>query len=443
MKPRTGHLYRQGKNWYCSWKIDGKTFARVLRDENNNSISDKRKAEVAKAKLMEQYKVSDNVKLLQSVMGHLQGEEAQLAKLQAQQNPPLEFVKAWSTFLNSDKRKETVRAGQEVLENYERQLEHFGKWIATTNAQVKALNQVTLQMAKAYRVHLAGSGRSPNTVNKYLSALLLIWNILKVEAHIVDNPWGSEAVGREEEDTAGRETFTAAEVKKICESASGDMQNLFALAAMTGLRLKDCCLLKWTEVDLNAGEIRRVPSKTKRFNKNGNGRVVIPIPSPLLRILSGLEQAGEYVMPKIAERYLTHKRELVGEIQQHIESCGIKTRGDATVEGRRSPTVKGFHSFRHFFISGLLQQKDMPLLAVRKMAGHSSQWMTDRYSHVLSLDASRSGVALLANSIDTTATTMPDTRTPEQKIAEARTLVEALTAKNAKTMKEKLLKLLS
>ena len=67
--------------------------------------------------------------------------------------------------------------------------------------------------------------------------------------------------------------------------------------------------------------------------------------------------------------------------------------------------------------------------------------LPDRYSHVLSLDASRTGVALLADSIDTTTTTEMKP-TPEQVISDARTLVQSLTVKNVKSLKEKLLKLL-
>ena len=389
MKHRTGYLFKRGENYYVQWRMDGKLHMKALRDEAGQPIKTKREAETARDAFMSPMAVEDEAGALRAIAEKSNTMEAKLEKERLAAAPPLEFTAAWGIFMASEKRKDEVKAGAEVLENYERQLQHFGKWIAETHPEVKALNQVTLPMAKDYRRHLAASGRSPNTVNKYLSGLFLIWKIVRTEAQIGDNPWADEAVGRVEEDTTGREAFTADEVKAICERATGDMQALFALAAMTGLRLKDCCLLKWSECDMGNGEINRVPAKTKRFK---NGKVHIPMPRTLHRILSGLPQdQSEYVLPAIAERYLNRKRELVTAIQNHIEACGIQTRGEALADGRRAPTIRGFHSFRHFFISSTLQG-GASMLSVRKMAGHSSQWMQDKYGHVLDMKESRKAV---------------------------------------------------
>jgi integrase len=437
MKHRTGYLFKRGENYYVQWRVDGKLHMKSLRDNTGQPIKSKREAETARDAFMAPLALADEAGALKAIAEKSNTIEAKLEQARLAAEPPLEFTKAWATFLNSEKRRDEVKASKEVLENYERQLQHFGKWVAEAYPEVKALNHVTLPMAKAYRRHLASSGRSPNTVNKYLSGLFLIWKIVRTEAQITDNPWTDEAVGREEEDTTGREAFTADEVKAICERATGDMQHLFALAAMTGLRLKDCCLLKWSEADLRAGEIRKVPAKTKRFK---NGKVVIPMPPVLRRILLGLTRdQSEYVLPAIADRYLNHKRDLITAIQNHIEACGIRTRGEALADGRRLPTVRGFHSFRHFFVSTTLQS-GTSMLSVRKMVGHSSEWMTDKYGHVLNLAESRKAVGLLADSIDINK---PAKASPESVLSECKALVKALTPANLAENKAALLALLA
>lgn len=435
MKHRTGYLFKRGDTWYVRWSLDGKAYAKSLRDDNGQPITTRREAEVARDKLMKPMALASEAEALKAIAERSNTLESKLEKDRLVSQPPMEFARAWSEFLNSDKRKEQVKASQEVLDNYERQLDHFGKWIAVTHPEVKSLNQVTVPMAKSYRVHLAGSGRSPNTVNKYLAALLLIWNILRTEARIKENPWEESQIGRESKRSKGREAFTKEEIKKICEAAKGDMQNLFALAAMTGLRLKDCCLLKWSDVNLSAGKIRIVPAKTKRFQKEA----VIPMPAALHRILSGMERNGsDYVLPELAEKYLKNKRGLIESIQNHIEGCGIKTRGEAA-DGQRAPVLRGFHSFRHFFISATLQS-GASTTAVRNMVGHSSQWIQDKYAHVLDDTESRKAVGLIADSIDTTA---PGKASPEELLKQARAMVEAINSKTWKGKKAELLALLA
>jgi integrase len=439
MKHRQGYLFKRGKGkgrFYVAWRLNGKLHMKALRDDHGQPITTKEEAEQARARFMAPLSLASESEALRAIVAKSEAIDEGLTESRLASTPPLAFTAAWERFMQSDRRIEKVKAGKEVLENYERQLADFGKWVAENHADVTALNQVTLPMAKRYRRHLVGSGRSPNTINKYLAALALIWGVLNGEAHITENPWTDDKVGRELKDTAEREAFTAEEVKKICEKATGDMQTLFALAAMTGLRLKDCCLLKWGEVNLDTGEIARVPAKTRRFK---NSKVRIPMPAALQRILSGLERDNSgYVLSAMAQRYTKHKRELIGAIQNHIEACGVQTRGEPPQEGRRAPTVRGFHSFRHFFISAALQT-GASTLTVRKLAGHSSQWMQDKYAHVIDRAESRKAVALLADSIDgEKAAKVP----PEIILAQAREIAERLDTSNAAECKAALLALL-
>ena len=71
--------------------------------------------------------------------------------------------------------------------------------------------------------------------------------------------------------------------RNVCQSATGELRVLLALGVYCGLRLGDCATLRWAEVDLPRGIIRRIPNKTARRNPKP---VIVPIHRVLREMLS-------------------------------------------------------------------------------------------------------------------------------------------------------------
>jgi len=156
------------------------------------------------------------------------------------------------------------------------------------------------------------------------------------------------------------------------------MRPLFALGLYTGMRLGDCATLRWGEVDLVRGIIRRVPNKTARRNPKP---VLVPIHTTLRAILTELHDApqrGEYVLPGMAATYMDHNSVLSNAIQAHFVSCGIPTSKPGA--GQRAQCEVGFHSLRHSFVS-LCRAANAPLSVVESLVGHNSPAMTRHYTH--------------------------------------------------------------
>ena len=434
-KHRTGHLFKRGGAFYVSWKINGKTFSKVLRDAGGQSITTKREAEDARTKLMATFTVADEAAALESIAAKLQGRKDELKRLEDDQNPPLTLSEAWPEFLRSPSRPDT---GPDTLLIYEYQFAKFVNWIKERHPDSPALRDVSQEIAEEYASSLNHGTLTANTYNKHLNVLTMVFRVLKHKARLTGNPW--EEIPRKRIVHRSRRELTVDELRTICQRAQGELRTLLALGIYTGLRKGDCATLRWGEVDLQRGIIRRIPNKTARRNPKP---VIIPIHTILREMLSDtpVAQRKEYVLPQTADAYLHRRRELVKAIQDHFSGCGIQIHQPGTGKGAKRAVVEvGFHSLRHTFVS-LCRESNAPLAVVESIVGHSNPAMTRHYTHVGELAAGRA-VALLPAVIGNTkpVTTQRD---HAEVLGEAKALANSMSANTWKQKKALLLALLS
>ena len=370
------------------WSIEGKVFSKALRDKCGDSITTKREAEEARRRFMAPFAVANEAEALESIAGKLGGRKAELARLADQQNPPLTLSDAWAEFLASPRRPDT---GPQTLVIYGYQFDKFVEWMKEKYPELIALRDVSREIAEEYATALTRNKPSPNTYNKHLNVLTMVFRVLEEKARLTGNPW--ERIQRRRLTPHSRRELTVEELKKVCQGATGEFRLLFALGVYTGLREGDCATLRWGEVDLARGIIRRVPNKTARRSQK-------PVIVPLHPVLRGMlaetapEKRVDYVLPETADSYLNNRRDLVRRIQAHYSNCKIKVHkpGTGTDEARAVVEV-GFHSLRHTFVS-LCRESNAPLAVVESIVGHSNPAMTRHYTHVGELAASRAVAAL-------------------------------------------------
>ncbi|UKI31648.1 MAG: hypothetical protein L6W00_28610 [Lentisphaeria bacterium] len=111
------------------------------------------------------------------------------------------------------------------------------------------------------------------------------------------------------------------QIARIIDKASGELRVLFALGYFTGLRLGDCCTLRWEEVDLIRGIIERIPRKTEHTIKDrGQATVKIGIPPFLFQMLVSYppEQRTGYLLPDTAADYLRNSGAVSHRISSHF-----------------------------------------------------------------------------------------------------------------------------
>jgi integrase len=436
-KHRTGHLFKRGKNFYVRWAVNGKIFSKALRDESGNPITTHRDAEEAQTKVMATFVVADEATALESIAAKLEGRRAELVRLEDGQNPPLTIMRAWHEYLDAPNRPDS---GESTLRQYEFQFAAFAEWMKAKHGEAATLRDVTKDIAETYASQMNHGRLSASTYNKHLNLLTLVFRVLKHKAKLTHNPW--EEIQRKRIVSQSRRELTIDELKKVCLAATGELRTLLALGLYSGLRLGDCATLRWGEVDLPRGMIRRIPNKTARRNPKP---VIVPI-HPVLRDVLSLTPAaerGDYVLPEIAALY-NRRTDLVTDlVQQHFKSCGLKPHKPGTgTEGKRAVVEVGFHSLRHSFVS-LCRESNAPLAVVQSIVGHSSPAMTRHYTHVGELAAGRA-VALLPTVIGDEKAQCDSTPTAlEDILFKAHRLAKGMNASNWRLKQAKLLALLS
>lgn len=436
MKHRTGYLFKRGDSFYVAWRVNGKAFSKALRGDDGQPITTKREAEEARAKWMAQFSMATEAEALESIAAKLEGHKTELAKWENEQNPPLPITQAWSAFLDSPNRPDS---GAETLYQYECQWSAFADWMKGKHPDLLTLRDVSKSIAEEYAGTLNHGRFSANTYNKHLNLLTLVFRVVKAKAKLADNPWAD--IQRKRLVTQSRRELTVDELRKVCGEAQGELQTLLALGVYSGLRLGDCATLRWGEVDLARGIIRRVPNKSARRNPKP---VIVPIHPVLGDMLAKTpaSERHEYVLPETCALYLRRSDAVTDLVKRHFETCGVTTNkpGTGGDSGKRAVIETGFHSLRHTFVS-LCRESNAPLAVVESIVGHSNPAMTRHYTHVGELAAGRAVAAL--PSVIGNATPQPERRDADSILREAKAMAEKITAKNWREQKSALLTLLS
>lgn len=433
-KKSFGSLVVRGRNFYAFWRVkdpkdpDGKktkAICKALRDENGQPITDKEKAAIAKARLMANVGlvVGNEVDTLRSIQRAIGDKQTETDRLNEEKNPPMPLARVWTAFASPTSGRKPVEKSS--LAAYENIWTQFQTWLESAHPGVKALRDVKRDIAKGYMDNLGERKVSNKTINIHLSTLRYIFKILADDAKLAENVWlkfQSLPVMRE-----GRRELTIDELTLVCGKATGEMKTMFCIGLYTGLRLGDCATLKWGEVDLKRGLIRRIPNKIRR-KKGASGLVQIsihPVLHDALSAITGSKTEG-YVLPETSALYLAGRRpQLTNHIQEHFESCGISTKRERENGVRRVVEV-GFHSLRHTFVS-MCAMNNVPLSVVQSIVGHSSPLMTGAYTHSNRLAEQQAVAALPAINGDTP---QPARRTPAEILRDVHAIIEKMAVKN-------------
>ncbi len=260
----------------------------------------------------------------------------------------------WEFYLKSPSRPDS---SQGTLRGYKCAFNDFLSHIEKSFPSISNFSEINEEVAQGYAQYLWNERKiSERTYNAYIKAMHLIYRVLIPRE---TNPFSKENVTRKTENQQGHNKFTEEQILNILDSFKNvdlflmnkdEMGILFHLGALTGLRLADCCLLKWNEVFLSEGFIKRVPIKTNRIKR----KAVIPIAAKLKGQLElALKwQFDEYVLPKVAERYLRNPDGIRVDTMKVFRFTGLETSEDkGSLQRQKNICRYGFHSFRHSFAS--------------------------------------------------------------------------------------------
>jgi len=223
---------------------------------------------------------------------------------------------------------------------------------------------------------------STRNINKNIERLssVLKWTLSKKKYGVTHNPFSSMTI--EETDAKERMPFTKDELLKLFSDESFSKRKfntnysywIMPLALYTGARLNELCQLFLTDII----DVEEVPcinftdAKEEQRLKNKNSKRIVPIHSQLikmglLRYVANLRAAGEtQLFPEISARRDGFGATVSKWFGRYKERCGIDDKG-----------VKVFHSFRHTFISNLLDDS-VPEYLIAPIVGHEGKLVTSR-----------------------------------------------------------------
>lgn len=273
---------------------------------------------------------------------------------------------AWGAYVRSPRRGD---AGLERLKAIRSDWEKFCAFCGEN----RPLRRVSSEDVRGFVESCAKDGYLPSTQVKMFSIVRQVLRVLVKEGCIESDP--SEDVASPRGSRSSRQELSDEEIGLLLANAEGWLRTVVVLGIYTGMRLGDCCTLLWSEVDLSAGVITRVPRKTS----HSSGRVIrVGICPSLAKELEALPSREGYVDEEAAAMYNRRCADVSAYVGRLFRRCGMDTCADTG--GIRRVPVKGFHSLRHTWISHQLEQ-GTPTAVVQMAVGHVSPDMTARYTH--------------------------------------------------------------
>jgi integrase len=187
----------------------------------------------------------------------------------------------------------------------------------------------------------------------------------------------------------GRDIPRPEEIKRMVSAATDKRTRaLLLLAAFTGLRSSELRGLRWSDIDLKAGEVHVRQRADKYYEigapKSAGSRREIPLDSgtvvPALKEwkMACPKVEADLVFPDPDGKPVHH--EILLRLLADLQS-------EAGVVDKSGEPKYGLHAFRHFFASWCINPRphgrELPPKAAQALLGHSSITMTlDTYGHL-------------------------------------------------------------
>lgn len=370
----TKNLALIGDVWYLRAQVQGITVKQTLRT-SSLPIARVRRDTILKAMRAS----ADEKALLIQVQRQLAGIAAEEdAEARRQDKGPL-LADAFTRWERDPSRKDCKRR---QVDNHRYNWGAFMDWMRKKHPELQYCRQLSPEVGREWAAELYASLRSTNTFNKYVSTVRYVFRVLAAYDGRITNPMAG--IGKKTEaDCVGKEPFTPDELHRIFTCLDDEFRLLCAIGLYTTLRLGDAAKLRW---DVFTPDLSYLDTRHSKTGADASMRT----PAPLKELLSRVPER-ERQGPVLKAYGAMPRASLCREVQRQLQAQGIQTQRELVgLNGlRRVACVRGFHSFRHTAITMALA-KGRSSAQVRRWAGHATEAMQHRYTH---LDADAAGDA--------------------------------------------------
>lgn len=350
------NLILRGETWYFNVMINGK----LLRQSLHTSS------------IVEARKIRDRL------LGEVQLGGGRIPVDEDPARSGILLADAWEKFVRCPTRG---TCASQQMDNHKTNWRMFMEWLGKRHPDVQFARQVNRSIGTEWAADELERVVATNTFNKHLTSVKCIFRALGDYDEKIINPV-AHIKKRKEEDAIGKEPFTPQELRAIFSCPDEEFVRLCAIGLYTSLRLGSARKLTWDMFTHDLSYLAAVHDKT---GSDASQAVSGELREILQRVPPG-DRIG-YLCPKYASKL---KANVCSVLQAMFQRCGITTQ--RYVNGRVA-CVKGFHSFRHTAIT-LALQNGATVAQVRRWAGHASDSMQMRYTHLGADDAGKASAAI-------------------------------------------------
>jgi integrase len=314
--------------WYGRYEIDGKRFylnlgvkwagtppeSHSLRDTGDSLFERSRATAIAKLdSIVEEARSKRNsAQLIEKLYEIKTGEKLDSVKL-------AKLDSDWAKIPRN--RPPKARYAEEC----QAALLRFVRWVQERYPKVVEIGQVTRTPARAYMEAESARGVTPRTWNGTLKLLRSTFRHSLPPGCL--NPFADMPV--RSMDTVFRKPFSPVELKAILEASQDDdfIRPILVVGSCTAMRRGDCCLLKWSDVDLGR---RFITVKTAKTGQT----VSVPIFPLLLDELAKMaadrsQKSNGYVFPEQAKMYLENPDGITRRVRKVFAAAGFRDMEEA------------------------------------------------------------------------------------------------------------------
>jgi integrase len=361
-------LYKQdgSANWWLGYRVNGK---QVLR---STGTPDRTEAEKQLAKVETMFGAHRSGALTEELFRLLTGKGAARTAL----------ASALTEWLTTCK----LTTAPRTLEKYEASARDFRLYLNADEFK-PLLTDITPETIRGYLLAKART-HSISTVNLERKILNVFFRDVIKNGQLTSNPMLAIKKFKDSQSN-GRRSFTMAEISVIHSKCPDEFWRFMVVAGFySGLRLGDLVCLRWGSVDFENDVLRLTTAKTRRA-------MTIPMAEPVRNILLTRQQAFEvttpttHVWPDQAQQYGAKGVGVFSnQFYEILTSAGLTTARSADHRGqglgrnsKRQLSDVSFHSLRHSFVSMLKVTGGNQAIA-KELAGHSSDLVSDAYTHL-------------------------------------------------------------
>lgn len=245
----------------------------------------------------------------------------------------------------------------------------FMAFLAEKHPEIIEARDVSARIAHEFMTRVSDRGVSGKTFDNIRGTLLSAFGAARTAGGVEDNPFAS--VPPRKIQSRHRVPYTDQELQQILAAAKSDplIGSLVIVASTTGMRRENCVKLRWSSIDLEAGEI------ALRAFKTGE-EIWFPVLPPLQDLLEQTPKISEYCFPAAVSIFGKNPDSLHDGLLRLLKRAGINIDTPATPKEERDIRLRqapqhGFHVFKTTFIT-LSLNCGIPIEMVRKIVGNSA-----------------------------------------------------------------------